>query len=101
MLFGVAKPRVEMFSFALAVVLTPIVLAREVMRVIQAEHTNGAAGLASTLFPTLLAAVFAFLAGFLALKWLSRWLEGGRWYFFGVYCLIAAAIVGYLHRAGY
>jgi undecaprenyl-diphosphatase len=35
------------------------------------------------------------------LKWLSRWLEGGRWYLFGVYCLIAAAAVTVLHRAGY
>jgi undecaprenyl-diphosphatase len=35
--------------------------------------------------------VFSFLAGLLALKWLSGWLEGGRWKFFGFYCLIAAA----------
>jgi len=101
MLLGAAKARVEMFSFALAVVLTPIVVAREVARVVHSEHTNGTAGLASAVFPSLLGAVFAFLAGLLALKWLSRWLEGGRWYLFGVYCLIAAAVVGYLHRLGY
>ena len=41
------------------------------------------------------------LAGLLALRWLSRWLEGGRWYLFGVYCLIAAAVVGGLYIAGY
>jgi len=101
MLLGAAKARVEMFSFALAVVLTPIVVAREVARVVHAEHTNGGAGLASAVFPSLLGAVFSFLAGLLALKWLSRWLEGGRWYLFGLYCLIAAAIVGYLHHVGY
>src|SRR5213082_1910378 len=101
MLLGEAKARVEMFSFALAVVLTPIVVAREVARVVHSEHTNGTAGLASAVFPSLLGAVFAFLAGLLALKWLSRWLEGGRWYLFGVYCLIAAAVVDYLHRLGY
>ena len=101
MLLGVAKARVEMFSFALAVVLTPIVVAREVARVVHSEHTNGTAGLASAVFPSLLGAVFAFLAGLLALKWLSRWLEGGRWYLFGVYCLIAAAVVGYLHHLGH
>ena len=101
MLLGAAKARVEMFSFALAVVLTPIVVAREVARVVHSEHTNGTAGLASAVFPSLLGAVFAFLAGLLALKWLSRWLEGGRWYLFGVYCLIAAAVVGYLHHLGY
>ena len=43
--------------------------------------------------PSLLGMVFAFLAGLVALKWLSRWLEGGRWYFFGIYCLAAAAAV--------
>jgi len=43
----------------------------------------------------------AFLAGLLALKWLSGWLEGGRWYLFGIYCLIAAVAVTMLHRAGY
>ena len=101
MLLGAAKARVEMFSFALAVVLTPIVVAREVVRVVHTEHTNGTAGLASAVFPYLLGAVFAFLAGLFALKWLSRWLEGGRWYLFGVYCLIAAAVVGYLHHLGY
>ena len=101
MLLGVAKSRVEMFSFALAVVLTPVVVARELMRVVQAEHANGAATFASAAVPSLLGAAFAFLAGLLALKWLSRWLESGRWYLFGVYCLIAAVGVGYLHHLGY
>ena len=101
MLLGVAKARVEMFSFALAVVLTPIVVGREAARVVHAEHTNGTAGLASAVFPSLLGAVFAFLAGLLALKWLSRWLEAGRWYLFGIYCLVAAVGVAYLHHLGY
>jgi undecaprenyl-diphosphatase len=101
MLLGVAKSDAEMFSFALAVVLTPIVVAREAMRVVHAEHTNGTAILSSAAFPSLLGAIFAFLAGLIALKWLSRWLEGGRWYLFGIYCLIAALGVGYLHHLGY
>ena len=50
---------------------------------------------------SLLGAGIAFVAGLLALKWLSRWLESGRWYLFGIYCLIAAAAVTALHRAGY
>jgi undecaprenyl-diphosphatase len=45
--------------------------------------------------------VVAFFAGLLALKWLSRWLEGGRWYLFGIYCLIAAVVVMVLRGAGY
>jgi len=101
MLAGVAKPRAEAFSFALAVVLTPPVVARETMRLVHAERIAGAASLASATFPSLLGAVFAFLAGLLALKWLSRWLEHGQWYLFGIYCLAAAAVVGYLHYLGY
>jgi undecaprenyl-diphosphatase len=53
------------------------------------------------MLPSLLGAAFAFLAGLLALKWLTRWLEGGRWYLFGIYCLFAAAVVAGLHRVGY
>ena len=40
--------------------------------------------------------VFSFLAGLLALRWLSSWLETGRWFWFGVYCLVAAGVVFYL-----
>jgi undecaprenyl-diphosphatase len=101
MLAGVAKSRAEAFSFALAVILTPPVVAREVMRLVRAQHITGTAGLAAATFPSLLGALFAFIAGLLALKWLSRWLEAGRWYLFGLYCLAAAAVVGYLHHLGY
>ncbi|MFI5089308.1 MAG: undecaprenyl-diphosphate phosphatase [Terriglobales bacterium] len=101
MLAGVAKSRAEAFSFALAVVLTPPVVAREALRLVRAEHITGTANLASAAFPSLLGAVFAFFAGLLALKWLSRWLEHGRWHLFGIYCLAAAAVVGYLHYLGY
>jgi undecaprenyl-diphosphatase len=101
MLAGVAKSRAESFSFALAVVLTPLVVAREALRLIQAERISGTSTLATDMLPSLLGAVFAFFAGLLALKWLTRWLEGGRWYFFGIYCLVAAAIVAGLHRMGY
>jgi undecaprenyl-diphosphatase len=101
MLAGVAKSRAETFSFALAVVLTPPVVAREAMRLLHAEHIRGSANLASAAFPSLVGAVFAFLAGLLALKWLSLWLEGGRWYLFGIYCLVAAVVVAVLHHVGY
>ena len=46
MLAGVAKARAETFSFALAVVLTPAVVAREATRLIQAERISGTAYLA-------------------------------------------------------
>ena len=101
MLAGVAKARAEAFSFALAVVLTPPVVGREVWRLVRAQRIEGASALASAAFPSLLGAVLAFLAGLVALKWLSNWLLAGRWYYFGIYCLAAALAVFYLHHLGY
>ncbi|HEY0766469.1 MAG TPA: undecaprenyl-diphosphate phosphatase, partial [Steroidobacteraceae bacterium] len=101
LLLGVAKGRAEAFSFALAVVLTPPVVAREALRLMYAARINGTADLTSATAASLLGAVVAFLAGLVALRWLSRWLEGGRWYLFGIYCLVAALAVTVLYRAGY
>jgi undecaprenyl-diphosphatase len=101
MLLGVQKARAEAFSFALAVVLTPPVVAREVWRLVQARHRDPSVDLASVAGLSVLGAFVAFLAGLLALRWLSRWLERGRWYLFGIYCLIAAVVVARLHAAGF
>jgi undecaprenyl-diphosphatase len=97
MLAGVSKLRAETFSFALAVVLTPVVVGREVLRLRHADHSAAMTGIGLSV----VGAFFAFLAGLLALKWLSRWLETGRWHFFGIYCLVAAAAVFVLHTMGY
>ncbi|HSY01012.1 MAG TPA: undecaprenyl-diphosphate phosphatase [Acidobacteriaceae bacterium] len=94
---GIRKARVEAFSFALAVVLTPAVVGREVLRLLHADHS----GFATAAFPSLLGAFFAFLAGLVALKWLSAWLERGRWYYFGIYCILASIGVFILHHHGY
>jgi undecaprenyl-diphosphatase len=101
MLAGVAKVRAEAFSFALAVVLTPPVVLREAMRLVRAGRLQDPGALAPVALQSVMGAVIAFVAGLLALKWLSRWLEGGRWYLFGLYCLAAAVVVACLHRAGY
>jgi undecaprenyl-diphosphatase len=105
MLAGASKKRAERFSFALAVVLTPPVVGREVLRLLKASHEATAAGtpidLHGSVVFSLLGMVFAFLAGLVALRWLSSWLEGGRWYLFGIYCLIASAVVFGLYHAGY
>ena len=107
MLTGAAKERAERFSFALAVVITPAAIAREAMRLMHSLHSPavgtmpGAPGeVPGVLGISLLGAVFAFLAGLVALKWLSSWLENGRWYLFGIYCLVASAVVFYLHTRG-
>lgn len=99
LLMGVPRKRLEAFSFALAVVLTPPVIAREVLR---ALHQQSSASDMTRLFmPSLLGMAFSFIAGLIALKWLSNWLENGRWPLFGIYCLFASAVVFTLHQNGY
>ena len=104
MLAGVTKKRAEDFSFAMAVVLTPAVVGLEVLRLQRASQAAIAGGTAidlkASLVSSALGAIFSFLAGLLALKWLSSWLESGRWYLFGMYCLVAAMFVYYLHARG-
>ena len=101
MLAGVPRGSAESFSFALAVVLTPPVIAREALRLVKAHRADPTVSLSSAIIPSLLGAAFAFVAGLIALKWLSGWLESGRWYLFGIYCLAASLVVFLLYRAGY
>jgi undecaprenyl-diphosphatase len=105
MLANASKDRAERFSFALAVVLTPPVVLREAMRLMKASHEAAATGapidLHGSVVTSLMGAVLAFFAGLVALKWLSSWLEEGRWYLFGIYCLVASCVVFYLHHIGY
>ena len=105
MLTGASKERAERFSFALAVILTPGVVAQEGLRMMKDVHAQAALGnvvdLKGSIITSLLGAFFAFLAGLVALKWLSSWLESGKWYLFGIYCLVASAVVFYLHTQGY
>ncbi len=92
---GRDKERVEEFSFALAVVLTPAVIVKEAYRLLKAyesvlAHTGS---LFHLMWPSVAGMFCSFAAGLVALRWLSRWLEHGRWRLFGYYCLFAAASV--------
>jgi len=101
MLVGVEKGAAEAFSFALAVVLTPPVVVREALRLRKHGATFAPAELHADILLSILGGVLAFVAGLIALKWLSSWLERGRWIYFGVYCMIAAIVVAALHFAGF
>lgn len=93
LILGVSRHAAEKFSFALAVILTPPVILRELLRLI---NVHGAAAPHATLSSFALAALgmlCSFLAGLFALRWLTRLLEGGRWRWFGYYCLLAALAV--------
>ncbi len=103
LMLGVAREKAEEFSFVLAVVLTPPVIAREVMRLLKSHALSATAlgsQLTSLLLPSLLGMILSFFAGLMALRWLSSWLEKGRWHFFGYYCLGAAAIIFGLYQIG-
>jgi undecaprenyl-diphosphatase len=105
MLAGVGREAAETFSFALAVVLTPAVVGREALRLLKASHEATAAGapidLHGAVMSSLIGMVLSFVAGLAALKWLSSWLESGKWWLFGVYCVVASGVVFYLHTIGY
>jgi undecaprenyl-diphosphatase len=83
LLLGIAKQRVEEFSFALAVVLTPPVIAREVLRLMKAQAlpVTGGAHLLDLFFPSFCGMLLSFLSGLVALRWLSSWLDKGRWHY--------------------
>jgi undecaprenyl-diphosphatase len=91
---GLDKQRVEEFSFALVVVLTPAVVLKEGYRLLKAQQ--GALAETGSLFqlawPSVLGMSLSFIAGLAALRWLSRWLENGRWHWFGYYCMVAAVV---------
>lgn len=93
LILGIRRLAAEKFSFALAVILTPPVIVRELLRLIKAHGSAvPQAGLSSFAFAGL-GMLCSFLAGLLALRWLTRLLERGRWQWFGYYCLLAALTV--------
>jgi undecaprenyl-diphosphatase len=104
LLAGASKQYAEEFSFALAVILTPPVLIREIMRLAKSQQDLVLAGFhkaAGMFFPSLFGLICSFTAGFVALRWLTRWLERGRWHYFGYYCLFVSVVVLILYAFGY
>jgi undecaprenyl-diphosphatase len=102
LLLGVGRRRMEEFSFALAVVLTPPVIVRELLRLVKAHsEVTHPFHVMQLVLPGLSGMVCSFCAGLLALSLLSRWLESGRWKFFGYYCLAAAVAVFALSKLGF
>ena len=97
---GMARPLAEEFSFALAVILTPPVIVRGLYRLLSRDWL-GEERMFDLLLPGLVGMVFSFLAGILALKFLSAVLENGRWKYFGYYCVVASAGMAAAAAAGF
>jgi undecaprenyl-diphosphatase len=89
---GLSRSFSEDLSFALAVVLTPPVILLELHRLMKSSGVS-LQQITPMLQPGLLGMVLSFISGLLALKWLSSWLENGKWTYFGYYCLVAGIAV--------
>lgn len=102
MLLGIPRRASEEFSFALAVVITPYVIFRYLTRLYRYRSlAPGEIHVGSLATPGLIGMACSFAAGLAALRWLSGWLERGRWHYFGFYCFAAAAGVCVLAVMGY
>jgi undecaprenyl-diphosphatase len=89
---GLPRRFAEEFSFALAVALTPPVIVRQTWKLLNSPDATHA-HLLDLLAPGLVGMALSFLSGLVALRLLSRVLEGGRWAYFGLYCLAFAGVV--------
>jgi undecaprenyl-diphosphatase len=89
---GLPRKFSEEFSFALAVVLTPPLIVRQTWKLMNSPEAADV-HLLELVLPGLVGMVLAFLSGLVALRLLSAVLEGGRWAFFGFYCLAFAGVM--------
>lgn len=100
LLLKIEHREAEDFSFALAVILTPAVIAREAWRLLKPTATVSAhESLTALLMPGFFGLIVSFVAGLLALKLLSSLIDRGLWQYFGYYCFLvsAAALLIYIH----
>ena len=88
-MLGMSRTFSEEYSFILALILTPPVIMREFLRL---KHFSEA-GRGLPYLAGILGMILSFFAGIAAIKWLSSWLEKGRWAIFGFYCLALAALI--------
>jgi undecaprenyl-diphosphatase len=102
LLKGVGRRQAEVFSFALGVILTPAAIYTEFHRFLKSQAaTASPAHLGHLIQPQLVGMIGSFVAGLLALRWLSGWLENGRWHYFGYYCVGVAGVIFVLSVNGF
>jgi undecaprenyl-diphosphatase len=90
---GLSRELAEDFSFALAVAITPFAIAYGAYELWKEKGQQGISEALRDMGPGLLGMLCSFIAGLLALRFLSAVLERGRWRYFGYYCVVAAALV--------
>jgi undecaprenyl-diphosphatase len=90
---GLSRHLAEEFSFALAVLVTPPVIAYSAYGLQEKHQWPTGDKLVELLKPGLIGMVLSCLAGLAALRLLSAMLDKGRWWYFGVYCVVAALVM--------
>ncbi len=94
LLRGLTPEAAEDFSFILAVFLTPAVLAHSGLRWLKWVQVQGlVTPFSEQLAPAFLGLILSFCTGYLSLRLLSRFLNQGRWHYFGVYCLALGSLL--------
>jgi undecaprenyl-diphosphatase len=103
LLAGISQEESENFSFLLALLVTPAVIGLEFYRFFRAVSLDEGKKemLGSWMVSGALGMALSFVAGWLALRWLSRWIESGRWQFFGFYCMFASCVVLVFYEMGF
>jgi undecaprenyl-diphosphatase len=98
---GLPRHLSEEFSFALAVVLTPPVIAYSAYGLWKKHQWPTGDKLRELLTPGLVGMALSCAAGLAALRLLSALLDRGRWWYFGVYCVLAAGVMYAAALAGW
>jgi undecaprenyl-diphosphatase len=90
---GLTRSLAEEFSFALAVLLTPAVIAYSAWGLLEKHEWPTGDKLRDLLTPGLIGMGLSCLAGLVGLRLLSAMLDHGRWKYFGYYCIVAALVM--------
>ena len=83
-LFGLSAKEAARFSFMLAI---PIILGAGLLDIIDNSFNQEI-----TVLVGLSGLVSSFFVGLISLKWLLNLLEGGKLYYFGIYCFLIGMV---------
>jgi len=97
LLSGVQREQVEEMSFAMGFILTPVALLYQILKIFKQTPEVFVQKMQELFLTGTFAFFLSFLAGLVALKWLSIWLKRNYWKYFGLYGIsLGAGILIYL-----
>ena len=88
LILGLSPEKAARFSFILAI---PVIFGATLITLIE---TNDYSQILN--FPGLIGLITSFAVGYLSLKWLLRWIESGKLYFFGGYCIVVGLLTVFI-----